>query len=47
MNFIGPRPVILSEEKLLILRHSYGIDSQQPGILLCPNKWKRISVDRV
>ena len=32
MNFIGPRPVILSEKKLLKLRHSYGIDSQQPGI---------------
>ena len=32
MNFIGPRPVILSEKKLLKLRHSYGIDSQKPGI---------------
>jgi O-antigen biosynthesis protein WbqP len=32
MNFIGPRPVILSEKKLLKLRHSYGIDSQQSGI---------------
>lgn len=32
MNFIGPRPVIVSEKKLLKLRHSYGIDSQKPGI---------------
>ena len=32
MNFIGPRPVILSEKKLLKLRHAYGIDSQKPGI---------------
>lgn len=32
MNFIGPRPVILSEKKLIRLRHSYGIDSQKPGI---------------
>ncbi len=32
MSFVGPRPVIESERKLLKLRRKYGIDSQKPGI---------------
>ena len=32
MAFVGPRPVIESEKKLLKLRRKYGIDSQKPGI---------------
>ncbi len=32
MTFIGPRPVLESEKKLLRLRHKYGIETQKPGI---------------
>ena len=32
MAFVGPRPVIENERKLLKLRRKYGIDSQKPGI---------------
>ncbi len=32
MTFVGPRPVLESEKKLLRLRHKYGIETQKPGI---------------
>ena len=32
MSFIGPRPVVLSEEDLLVLREQYGANACIPGI---------------